>query len=85
MRKGKPITPEAALKEAVRQNLLDAGARLVYADWLEGQGRNGAAEGQREKAARCETFDPDFNYEAVLADLPEDWAVAVLPGGRHER
>jgi uncharacterized protein (TIGR02996 family) len=47
-----PVTPEAALKEAVRENPLDAGARLVYADGLEERGRNGAAQGQREKAAR---------------------------------
>src|SRR5262249_56769903 len=83
MRKSMPITREAALKEACRENPLDAVPRLVYADWLEEQGCNEEAEDQRERAARCQAFDPDFNYESVLADLdlPEDWEVAVFPLG----
>ena len=62
-----------------------AGARLIYADGLEERGRDEAAGGRREQAARCEAFDPDFD-EAVLADLhlPEDWEVAVFPIGTSE-
>ena len=83
MRKSKSITPEAALKEAFRENPLDAAPRLVYADWLEGRGRDEAAEGQREKAARCQDHDPGCNHEAVPADLdlPESWTLDVSPLG----
>ena len=65
---------------AVHQNPLDAGPRPVYADWLEGRGRNGAADCQRGQAARWQAYDPDSSHEAILPDLdpPEGWNVAVL-------
>jgi uncharacterized protein (TIGR02996 family) len=86
MKRRKPITPDAALKEAILQNPLDAGAWLVYAGWVEGRGRAEEAEVQREKAARCQAYDPGCNHEAVPADLhqPEDWQVAVFSLGNFE-
>jgi uncharacterized protein (TIGR02996 family) len=83
MRKSKPITPDAALKEAVHENPLDAGARLVYADWQEERGRNETAGVRRDQAARCQDHDAGCIHEAVTADLelPEDWEVAVFPVG----
>jgi uncharacterized protein (TIGR02996 family) len=86
-RNNAPAAAETAGSPAARENPLDAGAGLVYADWLEERGRDEAAEAQQERAARCQAFDPDFNYESVLADLglPEDWEVAVFPIGPRVR
>jgi uncharacterized protein (TIGR02996 family) len=84
MKKNKPSPLEAALKEACRESPLDPAPRRVHADWLEEQGgRDREARRLREKAARCESYDPDFDYEARLGDLdlPEEWGVAVFPLG----
>jgi uncharacterized protein (TIGR02996 family) len=84
MKKSKPSPLEAALKEASRQNPLDPAPKQVYSDWLEEQGgRDKEARLQRVKAAQCQAYDPDFDYQARLTDLGllEDGEVAVYPVG----
>src|SRR4051794_27799399 len=83
MKKSKPSGLEAALKEACRQNPLDPGPKLVYADFVEEQGREEEARKLRVKAGRCQAYDPAFDYQARLASLGllEDEEVAVFPLG----
>lgn len=58
-----------AFERTIRERPRDASLRLIYADWLEEQGENGAAELQRIKAKQCTRFDPDFDYAACLKKL----------------
>jgi len=90
-----PITPEAALKAAVRQNLLDVAPRLVYADGLGEQGRDAVAvvqQGMRPgartttPAASTRLSRPTWTYPRTGRQLPPRKGLGdglgAWPGGR---
>jgi uncharacterized protein (TIGR02996 family) len=63
------VKSHSGFEQAIQERPRDASARLIYADWLEEQGEDVAAEMQRLKAKQCSRFDPGFDYTASLKKL----------------
>ncbi len=58
---------EAAFRKAIRSTPLDGALRLVYADWLEDQGRAQEAATQRWLGRTLDTpYDPDLRHQFAL-------------------